>query len=211
MKNETMTQLLRDKTRFEAKGLFGEAGDSLSIRVPGRDEYLLIDTQNNDVRTRSFDLTDDSDADLHAAIYRSRADAGAVLIGKTRWSSALAGLGVAIPTLFDEQARHIGKAAKPVKAGHIADLLETVQHSTNIAVYGDQRICIGTTPDRVVFNAELFEKCAKAFVIASCSGQRIRKIPGLVCFIAGGRLRKDQRRSAESYAEGRVPQGMNAY
>jgi ribulose-5-phosphate 4-epimerase/fuculose-1-phosphate aldolase len=81
----------------------------------------------------------------------------------------------------------------------------------NIAIHGEQCVCIGTTPERVVFNAELFEKCAKAFVVAEASGQRIQKVPRWVRFIADGRLRKDQKRAADSYAAGRIPEGMNAY
>ena len=211
MRKEIRTLLVQDRTRFQQKGLFGESDDSLSMRVPGTDEFLLTTADDEDVRSVEFNSTEDGVAGAHAAIYRTRADAGAILIGTTRWSSALARLGTAIPTLFDEQARHIGRVEKPVETGRKDDLLGALQGGANIAIYGNQRVCVGTTPDRVVFNAELFEKCAKAFVIAASSGQHIRKIPGWVCFIAGGRLRKDQKRSAASYAAGQIPQGMNAY
>jgi len=211
MKDEITALLLQDKARFRSKGLFGGSGDSLSIRVPGQNEYLLIDTNGDEVRTESFATSGHNPDSIHAAVYGSRADAGAILIGQAKWSTALASLSVAIPTLFDEQARHIGKVGAPVQEGQIGTLLDTLSQGANVAIYGRQRICIGTTSDRVVFNAELFEKCAKAFVIAATSGARIRKIPGWVCYIAGGRLKKDQKRSAESYAAGRVPQGMNAY
>jgi len=40
---------------------------------------------------------------------------------------------------------------------------------------------------------------------------QIKKIPAWVCYIAGGRLRKDQKRAAESFESGRMPEGMNAY
>jgi len=211
MNSEITKLLLQDKARFRSKALFGDSGDSLSIRIPGQNQYLIIDAETDDVRTESFTASGYKPVSIHAAIYGSRADAGAVLVGQTTWSTALASLGVAIPTLFDEQARHIGKVGEPIEEGHMGDLLETLGNGANIALYGSRRICIGTTSDRVVFNAELFEKCAKAYVIAQTCGERIRKIPGWVCYIAGGRLRKDQKRSAESYAAGRVPQGMNAY
>ncbi len=46
---------------------------------------------------------------------------------------------------------------------------------------------------------------------AYASGHRVQKVPGWARLMAGGRLRKDQKRAAVSYAAGRVPQGMNAY
>jgi ribulose-5-phosphate 4-epimerase/fuculose-1-phosphate aldolase len=150
-------------------------------------------------------------ADLHAAIYRCRNDAGGVLIGQTPWSLALASIGARIPTLFDEQARHIGSAGKPIALGRHSRLLRALEGGGNVAVYGDRRICIGTTPSRVVFNAELFEKCAKAFVITHTSGARVRKLPRWVRYIAGARLRRAQKRAALSYAAGRIPEGMDTY
>jgi len=205
-------ELLRDaKERFRAKGLFDDAGDSLSMRIPGHEEFVLVFPDSNDAQTRPFGKKGNDAAGFHAAIYRSRKDAGAVLIGSTRWSSALATIGTTIPVLFDEQARHIGKTGKPVNAGRNRRVLGSLERGGNIAIHGEERVCIGTTPDRVVLNAELFEKCAKAFVVAYASGHRIQKVPGWARLMAGGRLRKDQKRAAESYAAGRVPQGMNAY
>jgi ribulose-5-phosphate 4-epimerase/fuculose-1-phosphate aldolase len=211
MTDETIELLRKDRARFRAKGLFGSSGDSLSMRVPGREEFLLAVPEREDIQTIPIATSGDSAASVHAAIYGSRKDAGAVLIGRTPWSAALSKIGTAIPTLFDEQARHIGKTEMPVPAGRNDRILDALRGGGNISIYGDQRICIGTTPERVVFNAELFEKCTKAFVIAHASGHRIQKVPGWVRFIAGGRLHKDQKRAAESYAAGRIPEGMNAY
>ena len=203
---------LRDaKERFRAKGLFGDEGDSLSMRIPGREELVLVFPDSNDVQTKPFRTKGNDAAGFHAAIYRSRKGAGAVLIGRTRWSSALATIGTTIPVLFDEQARHIGQTGKSIVAGRDSRVLDAIKGGGSIAIHGDQRVCIGTTPDRVVLNAELFEKCAKAFVVAYASGHRIQKIPAWERFVAGRRLRRDQKRAAESYAAGQIPQGMNAY
>lgn len=209
---DNISELLRnDETRLHAKGLFGAPGDSLSMRIPGRDEFLLALPDGHGLRTVSFESTGKEAAGLHAAIYRRRKDAGAVLIGRTPWSAALSAIGANIPTLFDEQARHIGSAGKPARVGRGSGVPSAIKEGANIAVYGDQRVCVGTTPNRVVFNAELFEKCAKAFVVAYASGHRIQKVPGWVRFIAGGRLSKDQKRAAASYAAGHIPEGMDAY
>jgi len=211
MSNEIKTLLLHDKARFQAKGLFGNPGDSLSLRIPGRREFFLTLPHTEDISTVAFGKQDDGPAAVHAAIYSNRADVGAVLIGQTPWSVVLASLETAIPTLFDEPARHIGKVEPGVGDGDIEGVLGALKAGANIAICGDQRICLGMTSDRVVFNAELFEKSAKAFVIAKSCGQPIRRVPGLVRYIAGNRLSKDQKYAAECYAAGRTPEGMNAY
>jgi hypothetical protein len=211
MTAEILELLRSHEARLRAKSLFGNREDSLSVRIPGREEFLLATPEPSDPMTFSFQTTGVEAAGLHATIYRSRKDAGGVLIGETPWSTALASIGARMPTLFDEQARHIGSAGKPIALGRHAQLWRALEDGRNVAIYGDRRICIGTTPNRVVFNAELFEKCAKAFVIAHAGGDRIRKLPAWVRHIAGARLRKGQKRAALSYALGRMPEGMDGY
>lgn len=211
MKDQIRTLLLADVERFIAEGLFGNEGDSFSMRIPGRNEFLLIRSGDEKPERVPMNGPVGNDADLHNTLYRVRADAGAVLVGKTAWSEALASLDTAIPTLFDEQARHLGKARAPVRESDLEGLEEALGGGANVAIVGEQRLCLGPTPDRIVFNATLFEKCAKAFVIAQSCGKPVRKIPWWVCSIAGGRLKKDQARAAESLAAGRIPEGMNAY
>lgn len=211
MTDQISELLVHDKARLRSKSLFGDAGDSLSMQMPGRDEFLLALPESDELRAVPFTATGKEAAGLHAAIYRSRKDAGAILVGRTPWSAALSTIGAAVPTLFDEQARHIGATGRPIRVGRRARLSSALQSGANVVIYGDQRICVGTTPNRVVFNAELFEKCAKAFVVAHVSGHRIRNVPGWVRYIAGGRLKKDQKRAAESYAAGQIPEGMDAY
>lgn len=211
MTQEISRLLQSDVTRLRAKSLFGATGDSVSMRIPGREEFLLALPDSQELRRVAFSEEGNEAAGFHAAIYRSREDAGAILIGRTPWSRAVSALGMAVPTLFDEQARHIGKTEDPVHVGRREWAVEALRGGGNAALYGDQRICVGTTPDRVVFNADLFEKCAKAFVIAHASGHRIHKVPGWVRYIAGGRLKKDQKRAAQSYDAGQIPEGMDAY
>lgn len=211
MIDEGFDLLRKDEARLRAGALFGAPGDSLSLRIPGREEFLFVTPKRSDPTTFPFETTGLEAVDLHATIYRSRKDAGGVLIGQTPWSTALASIGARVPTLFDEQARHIGSAGKPIAVGRHSRLLRALEGGSNVAIYGELRICIGTTPSRVVLNAELFEKCAKAFVIAHAGGDRVRKLPGWVRYIAGGRLRRDQKRAALSYAKGRIPEGMDAY
>jgi len=205
------TLLLADHKRFVTKGLFGHEGDNFSMRIPGTDEFILIREDTGETESISMASPGDGIPKLHALLYRARPDAGALLVGSSPWCTALAGLDATIPVLFDEQARHIGSVEAPVHEGDVAGLEKAIAGGANIAIIGEQRLCLGVTPERIVLNAELFEKCAKAFVIAYSSGGPVRRIPWWVRHIAGGRMRKDQVRAAESLAAGRIPEGMNAY
>jgi ribulose-5-phosphate 4-epimerase/fuculose-1-phosphate aldolase len=206
MKTEIETQLRDAAARLRSKGLFAPGNDRLSMRVPGSDEILIASPEDDKIV--SANLAIDS---VHATVYRNRPDAGAVLIGTTKWSIAIAALGETPPLLFDEPARHIGAVPPLVSPGDHDALLAAIQTGTNAIFYGPQCIRIGMTRDRIVFNAELFEKCAMAFVLAKSSGTPLQQVPGWVVWIAGRRLKKDQRRAAAAYAHGEIPVGMNSY
>ncbi len=203
--------LLADHERFVTKGLFGQPGDTYSMRVPGKDEFILIREDTPTLESISMASPGNGPPGLHALLYGARQDAGALLIGSTPWCTALAGLDATIPVLFDDQARHLGSVEAPLREGDVAGLEKVIRKGASIAIIGEQRLCLGVTPERVVFNADLFEKCAKAFVIAYSSGRPVSRIPWWVRRIAGGRLKKDQMPAAESLAAGRIPDGMNPY
>jgi len=86
-----------------------------------------------------------------------------------------------------------------------------LQSGANAFILNQQVLSLGMTLDRLVFNAELLEKCAKAFVLASSTGKPVGKIPWLVRWIANGRLMKDERHSAQQYARGQTPVFKSAY
>jgi ribulose-5-phosphate 4-epimerase/fuculose-1-phosphate aldolase len=81
----------------------------------------------------------------------------------------------------------------------------------NTILVGNLPVCVGTTCQRVVLNAELLEKCAKAHVLATATGEPVGRLPWWVCRIATGRLRKDQRRAASRFALGLLPEEARGY
>lgn len=200
------SQLTIAANRLRGKGLFLAADDSLSMRIPGTEKFVQLCQSDPEMRVVDF-----SALTPHALIYRSRADAGAVLIGQTRWSAAIVSLGRSPSVMYDEQARHIGTSPPLVPAGDLRALERALQGRGNAIFFGACCIRIGMTRDRLVFNTELFEKCSQAFVLASVTGHRIHRIPLWVRAIAGRRLKKDQRRAAAAFTAGEIPQGMNAY
>jgi hypothetical protein len=197
--------------KLRTREVYGAPGDSLSLRAPGTDAFLLATPEVDAALEVSFESPDDAVADLHASIYRSRPDAGAIVVGTTPWSAALAATGKALPALFDEQARHLGATRAPVAAGSQRRVVDALRGGSNAAVYGEQRLCLGSTPGRVVLNADLFEKCAKAFVVGHASGLQVRTLPIWMQHFWVRRLRRDQKRAARAYAKGRIPEGMDAY
>ena len=210
MREHLERELAEAATRLATRGLFDPLADTISMRCPGRREMLWVGAGETQSRSASLD-SGTGDPGLHAAVYRTREDAGAVLLGATAWSAHLEALGVSPPVLFDEQARHIGEVTSPVAAGDTVGLVRALARGSNVAVYGGRRICLGTTRERMVGNAEVFEKCALAFVVARATGQRLATIPWWVRAIAGRRLRRDQRRAAEHFALGRIPEDTRAY
>ena len=64
---------------------------------------------------------------------------------------------------------------------------------------------------RLALNTELFEKCAKAYVLAAASGGAVRPLPWLVRRVANGRLRKDRRAAVARWAQGLLPEEAKGY
>jgi ribulose-5-phosphate 4-epimerase/fuculose-1-phosphate aldolase len=211
------TQLLEGCQRLAAKGFFRDPADSFSMRVPGSMKMILASGHEDWRRIGSADLHEASLdsreglSGLHASIYRARADVGAVVISSPQGARLLARFGGVLPPLFDEQVRHIGPSAGTLRDKANASAGKTFIRGANAAVVGEQLLCLGMTCERALLNTELYEKCARACVIAKASGCPVGLIPVWVRLIAYRRLRKDERRAAASYRSGSIPEGINAY
>jgi hypothetical protein len=216
---EIKAQLFEGCRRLARKGFLNSPDDSLSLRIPGQMEMVLFSrngdwrqTEIADVRTLRFFAEDDLSM-LHAAIYQERGDVGAVAISSPKWVRLLAQCGGSLPAIFDEQVRHIGSSGS-LKSGQVmyGDMVrKAFRRGANAALLGERLLCLGMTCDRVLFNTELYEKCAQAYVIAKASDRRISLIPPWVRLIANRRLLKDEESASASYRDGRIPEGINAY
>lgn len=214
------TQCLEACRRLAGKGFLNTPGDSFSMRIPGNMEMILVSGLEDwrkigrtDLHSVSL-LSTSGLGRLHALIYRERTDAGAVVVSSPKGARLLARLGGLLPAIFDEQVRHIGSSVGPLPDQENADgemIRKTFRHGANAALLGERLLCLGMTCERVVFNTELYEKCAQAYVIAKASGHRIGFIPIWVRLIANRRLLKDEQRAAASYRNGFIPEGINAY
>lgn len=207
-----LTNLLEDAIqRLQGKRLLG-AGASVSLRLPGTQD-MLFGVPGETPRQVSLAGAQDHAA-WHAAVYRTRADVGAIALGGGAYGRSLGDFGGVLPQVFDEQARHLGRTALPLQ-----DLRgdAQVQAGRCLGTGGDAWSCgdtvlvFGSTAQRLVLNAELLEKCAKAYVLAAASGARVHTLPWWVCHIANGRLKKDQARAAQRFAQGLLPEEVQGY
>lgn len=202
--------------RLMKRGLM-QPGDSLSQQIAGLDQIILLvagidQIQISHLSAVQAEAQSGSQLCAHRIVYQNRKDTGAILISKQPWAIALNELGKSMPGIFDEQIRHLGTQVTLLKQLLITSLnCNFLKNGENAFVMQHQVICLGMTLDRVVFNAELLEKCAKAFVLATSTGKPVGKIPWLVRWVANGRLMKDERYAAQQYALGQVPVFKSAY
>jgi ribulose-5-phosphate 4-epimerase/fuculose-1-phosphate aldolase len=212
-------QLLEGCRRLAGKGFLNTQADSFSLRIPGKTEMMLISgskdwhqVETADVRVVPYSAKDDLSM-LHAWIYEERGDVGAIAISSPKWARLLAHSGGVLPPIFDEQVRHIGSSGllKGDELTRRECVREMFRRGGNTALFGERLLCLGMTRDRALFNTELYEKCAQAYVIAKAGEGRISRIPFWVRMIANRRLLKDEATAAASYRDGRVPQEVTTY
>jgi ribulose-5-phosphate 4-epimerase/fuculose-1-phosphate aldolase len=165
------------------------------------------------VYAQSF-AADELVAAMHGSIYLERPDVGAITVCSPKGIRLLARSGENLPPLFDEQVRHIGLPSwRSLDEKRLSRerIRETFNRGANAAFLSQRLLCLGMTTERVVFNAELLEKCAQAYVIARASGARPRVVPALVRIIANRRLLKDERSAAAHYLNGQLPETATSY
>ena len=151
---------------------------------------------------------------LHAEVYRHRPDVGGILISPLPWGSRLASRGGTMPAVFDEQVRHLGpRVERLVLQGTRMEesAISNLKRGANAFLIERGVLCLGSTGARAVLNAELLEKCAQAFILASLARRPVRVIPSYVRLIATMRLRKDEKRASRAYARGESPDRLRAY
>ena len=207
-----LSDLLEDAMhRLDGKHLLGEDG-SVSVRLPGTQDMLIGAPRKAALRVSL--ATAQGEPAWHAAVYRARADVGAIALGGGAYGRTLGDFGGRLPQVFDEQARHLGRTALP-----LAELSGDAETSAarclasggNAWFCGNTVLVFGSTAQRLALNAELLEKCAKAYALARASGAPVHTLPWWVCHIANGRLKKDQRRARERFAQGVLPEEVKGY
>lgn len=210
VEQDLRAQWLATRDRLAERHLLVSPGASLSLRLPGGEAmwFGAVDAAPERVRWQGASAAPGAAA-VHAAIYRARPDVGAVVRGGGPFGLRVADFGGALPGVFDEQVRHLGRMG--AASGSLSGLVAALAEGGNAAVFQGHPLCLGTTCARMAMNAELFEKCAKAYVLAAATGGPVRPLPWIVRTVANRRLRKDEQRAAARFARGLLPEETRGY
>jgi hypothetical protein len=200
------------RQRVLARGLMPGDSDSLSLRDPASGQMAWGTA--TDASMRSLPLAPSEGRGtgataLHRTVYAARADVCAVLVGGGPFCRQMADFGGWMPAVFDEQIRQLGHMARPTD--DLSQLPAALADGGNVALHAGQVLLLGMTPSRLALNAELFEKCAKAWVPAVAGGAKPRTLPWIVRYVANGRLMKEEARAREQVKLGKLPVETRGY
>jgi L-ribulose-5-phosphate 4-epimerase len=204
---ETAQELVR-------KGYLMATGGNISMRVIGEDIFVITPSNYDymkmtadDVCILNFDLNQieynglqpSVETAMHGGIYQVRGDVNAVVHTHQVYVSALTLIKAPIPSLFDEQARFLGRSVDiiPYAPSGTGMLKNTIakhvrNHNNAYMMQNHGALIFGHDMERAVHNVEILEKCALAYLLAICSERKVSKIPLAVREIAFAKLRKDQ-------------------
>jgi hypothetical protein len=168
------------RQRLLARGLMPQASDSVSLRDPAKGRMWWGTAEDPLMRALPLESAthETSAVAVHRVVYAARQDVCAVLIGGGAFCRQMAVFGGWMPSVFDEQIRQLGHMAR--STDDLARLPGALADGGNVALHAGQVLLLGMTPSRLALNAELFEKCAKAWVPAVASGAKLRTLPWLV-------------------------------
>ncbi len=215
MLKEAEEKLLHNMQRLCQKKFFHQDIDLISVLLPGEQALLYVTLKTGPDRLEFSERLDQELPDAvskrlkqHISLYQQRPDAGTIAHLSPQWCGALSQLNEVMPSVFDEPARHIGKSWRVDESD---DVVSLIKQKGNAGTYGNQLLVLGVTQNRMVFNAELFEKCAMAYTLARMSGKKISKVPWWVRLIAGNRLKSDMKKATEKHLSGEDAEELTAY
>lgn len=197
------------------KGYLMATGGNISLRVLGQEAFAITPSNFDymkmtpeDVCILDFDLNPlegklkpSVEAAMHGAVYQVRGDVNAVIHTHQVYASALTLIKAPIPSLFDEQARFLGRSVDiipyaPSGTGMLKNTVAKHVKNRNNAymLQNHGALIFGHDAERAVHNVEILEKCALAYLLAICSERKVSKIPLAIREIAFAKLRKDQKK-----------------
>ena len=204
------------------KGFLMATGGNLSVRILGQklfaitpSNYDYMKMTPDDVCILDFELNrvegtlpPSVESAMHGAIYQARPDVNAVAHTHQVYASALSLIKSPIPTLFDEQARFLGRTVEiipyaPSGTGFLRDVVakHVKSHNNAFLMQNHGALCLGHDVERAAHNVEILEKCSLAYLLALCAEKPVSKIPFAIREIAFSKLRKDQKKVEQGIME----------
>lgn len=182
-------------------GYFGSllsAGGNVSVRMP--DEPVMVITPSGkpymdlspeeicvvdfDLNPIAGELAPSIETAMHAGIYRTRDDVGAVVHTHQPHASVFALINQPIPPLFDEVALSVGEtvAVVPYALSGTPELAENVKQTvTNgcdcFIMQNHGALNLGKNLEKAWKNAELLEKSAQVYCLALTTGKPVTALP----------------------------------
>ena len=204
------------------KGFLMATGGNLSVRILGQklfaitpSNYDYMKMTPDDVCILDFELNrvegtlpPSVESAMHGAIYQARPDVNAVAHTHQVYASALSLIKSPIPTLFDEQARFLGRSVEiipyaPSGTGFLRDVVakHVKSHNNAFLMQNHGALCLGHDLERAAHNVEILEKCSLAYLLALCAEKPVSKVPFAIREIAFSKLRKDQKKVEQGIME----------
>ncbi len=125
------------------------------------------------------------EAGLHAAVYRERPDANAVIHTHQVYGSAFALLNLPIPSLLDEVSFTLGETIDVVpyalsgSTELAANVAGRLGNNANAYIMQNHGIlALGRSMDKALLAAELLEKVAHIYWLALSTGRPVTTLPG---------------------------------
>jgi L-ribulose-5-phosphate 4-epimerase len=213
--DQARQQVLATSQLLAQKGYLIATGGNLSVRVPGGQAFAITPSNYDYMKMVPEDVCvldleqqvlagerkPSVESGMHAAIYRARPDVNAIAHTHQVYASALALINASIPPLFDEQARFLGRsvAVIPYAPSGTGMLKSTIarhvrDHNNAYLLQNHGALCFGGDVEQAAHNVEILEKCALAYLLALCTGNKVSRIPLAVREIAFSKLRADQKK-----------------
>ena len=211
---DPLCQLIVDTAKaLTAKGFLNATGGNLSVRIPAENAFAITPSNYDYLKMIPEDICvldmvlctlacvrkPSVESGMHAAIYHARPDVNAIIHTHQVFPSTLALIGKPIPALFDEQVLFLGSSVDiiPYEPSGTMMLAKTVarnvgdQHNAYImANHG--ALLFGHDMERAVHNVAVLEKCAVAYLLALCTGEKINGLPTSAREVAYAKLRNAQ-------------------
>jgi L-ribulose-5-phosphate 4-epimerase len=213
--NPFKKQVVETAQELVRKGYLMATGGNLSLRIPGQDGFAITPSNYDYLKMTPDDvcvldvnlnlleghLKPSVESSMHGAIYQVRRDVNAIVHTHQVYTSALTLIKAPIPTLFDEQARFLGRRVDiiPYAPSGTGFLKNTVakhvkNHNNAFMLQNHGALVFGHDMERAIHNVEILEKCALTYLLAICSERRISTIPLAIREIAFAKLRGDQKK-----------------
>ena len=200
--------------KLSAEGLLMATGGNLSVRSVDKNAFAITPSDRNYLEMKPEDIcilnfdTEQLEGDykpsveskMHAAIYNERKDIKAIIHTHQAIASALTLIKAPIPALFDEQVRFLGRSVEiiPYAPSGTGMLVKQVakhvrNHNNAFLMQNHGALVFGDSMERAIENAQILEKCAKAYLLSLLSERKINQLPLPIREIVFQMLRKDQK------------------